>query len=148
MVKNTINADFHHIALNVNKYDEMVKFYGAIGFTKQIEWVENGLMVCFLDTRNGMCLELHEVPGEFTNSRVPHICIYVDDVEAFHQVALDNGAESMIEPRDSPALKLLNGKEVFAHTSWVRSPNGEVIEVLKWKDYDRAHYQSFDGSPR
>jgi catechol 2,3-dioxygenase-like lactoylglutathione lyase family enzyme len=148
VVDDIINAAFHHIALNVNKYDQIVKFYEAIGFKKQIEWVENGLMVCFLDTRNGMCLELHEAPGEFTNSRVSHICVYVDDVEAFHQVALYNGAEAIIDPGDSPPLKLLNGKEIFAHTSWVRSPNGEVIEVLKWKDYDRGNYQFFDGSPR
>jgi catechol 2,3-dioxygenase-like lactoylglutathione lyase family enzyme len=141
-----INAVFHHIALNVNNYERMVDFYEAMGFSKQIEWVEEGLKVCFMDTNNGMFLELHEAKGKFENSRIPHICMYVDNVEEFYRITLEKGEALLIAPGDSVPLKLLNGLEVYTHTCWVKSPNGEVIEAINWKDFDRNNYKVFSGS--
>jgi catechol 2,3-dioxygenase-like lactoylglutathione lyase family enzyme len=139
------SAFFHHVALNVEDYDKTVCFYQGIGFKKHLEWEENGFLVCFLDTGNGLILELHGNNGHYENSRLAHISIHADNVDAFYRLALKNGGESIKEPFDADPLVLVTGEEIYSRMCWVRSPNGETIEIIKWKGFDPENYRGFLG---
>ena len=142
------NVFFHHVGLNVSQYVETCRFYEGIGFKKQIEWTnKEGLKSCFFDTGNGLILEMHESrDSNLKASLLKHICVYVDNVDDFYELALNSGGRSVKPPYDANPLKPDNGKTIYARIAWVNSPNGEEIEILHWKDYDPANYRIFSGS--
>jgi catechol 2,3-dioxygenase-like lactoylglutathione lyase family enzyme len=137
---------FHHVGLNIAKYEETIAFYEKLGFKKQFEWEKGGLKSCFLDTGNGLFLEMHQSLNKISKntSYLKHICIYTDSPDAVYRLAVESGGESIKEPYDAAPLILLNNKVIHARIAWVRSPNGEEIEILNWKGYAPDQYRSFN----
>ena len=139
------NVFFHHVGINVSKYIETCQFYEGIGFRKQLEWTNReGSKSCFFDTGNGLILELHGSSNpNLKASLLKHLCVYADNVDNLYELALKSGGISKMPPYDSTPLNLDNGKTIYARIAWVVSPNGEEIELLHWKDYNPATYQTF-----
>lgn len=137
------NCFFHHIAFKTNKYREDVAFYEAMGCSVFLDWIEDGRPCCFIDMGNGPFLELHGCEEDKALSEDIHICVHVDDVDAFYYKALKNGAAPYLyEPIDSP-LRCVNGSVIDARLAFVRAPAGEAIEIIEWKSYKPEKYETF-----
>ena len=142
------NCSFHHVSLNVKNYDKSVAFYKALGMEIYIEWItdsgkEKGKH-CFIDVGDGPYLELHSSSEtDLHESRMQHICFYVDDVDAAYQAALENGASTKMVPQNFP----LRGKSKTIESRFchVYGIDGESIEFITWKGYDPKNYKKLPG---
>ena len=137
------NSFFHHISLKTNKYREDLAFYEAMGCPVFLDWIEDGYPCCFIDMGNGPFLELHGCGEEKIISSDIHICVHVDDVSAYYEKALQNGATPYLyKPFDAP-LHCTNGNVIDAKVAFVRAPAGEAIEIIEWKNFDPNDYKEF-----
>lgn len=142
--KENCNAWFHHVSILVDDYEKALAFYEALGMEKYLEWDENGQNKCFLDTCNGPFLEMTQgKPGEAgAGQRFQHYCLYVDNTDAFIELAEKNGAKVLTPAGDYP-LTCLDGRKVVSRAGNILAPGGEMIEIINWPGYEPAEYEKF-----
>ena len=123
---------FHHIALPVKNFDEVVAFYkDGLGLKEYIAFnMDNGIRGIMLELEYGGCIEIFDNgSGEpESNALWAHFCIGVDDVDAFYNKALGLGAKSRMEPT---SLVIEGTKTLPVRIAFVYGLAGEVIEFFK-----------------
>ena len=115
-------------------------FYKALGMEIYLEWEsepneqESGRH-CFIDIGNGPFLELHscDKPNLQAN-RFQHFCLDVEDVDAFYEIEIQNGATPIIEPHVCP-LPCKPTPISKARVAHVYGPDGELFEIINWYGY-------------
>jgi catechol 2,3-dioxygenase-like lactoylglutathione lyase family enzyme len=131
-----INLQFHHVSIRTNEFDKMVKFYEALGLSKFIEWIEKSRRCCFLQRKGSFFLEIKEFENQISElGKFEHICFHVDDVDAFHDLAIKHGAKSIDPPHDSQ-LNCLPVPIPNYRSAFFIGPCGEPIEVINWYGFD------------
>ena len=133
---------FHHVALNVSNYDEVVAFYKALGMRIYFEWETPSALDpvkvekhCFIDIGTGPCIEVHtDYSQDNTSHKLPHFCFHVDDVDRAYEIALAHGAITIDAPKDFTLYG--NHAPIPCRVCHVYAPGGEDIEFLNWFGYD------------
>lgn len=144
--QNNFNSTFHHISFRTTQYDLSVKFYETMGFKHYIDWVEEGQPCCFFDMGNGPFLELHGCTDAAPVSSDIHLCVHVDDVDSFYELAIKNRATpGRLKPSDC-LLICNNGKNIDARIAFIRAPGGEEIEIICWKNFAPQEYEKFEAA--
>ena len=130
-----------HVGLSVGDLDAQLAWYGrALGWrtASRFEIAAVGLRGGFLVSDDGQAVELLERRGATGGLRPPdpqtalltlgygHVCIRVDDTDAWHRRLLAAGARERQAPGAAP--------EDGVRFSFVADPEGNLIEVL-----DRPH---------
>jgi hypothetical protein len=91
---------------------------------------------------NGPFLELHGSTETLVDSRMQHICLHVDDVDAFYDKALACGAKpGKYPPRDIP-LQCANCL-IKARVAYLIGASGESVEIIHWEGYSQSQYEEF-----
>lgn len=129
--ENDMKMKFHHIALAVKNFDEVVAFYkDGFGLKVKNAWDMNGTDAIMLSMDDGGIIEIF---GNGTcdaeeNANWIHLCVAVDDVDAAYNKALELGATSRMEP----ATLSIEGTAVMpVRIAFVYGLAGEVIEFFK-----------------
>lgn len=124
---------FDHICVRVKNYELSKKFYTEVlGAACYAEWHhQKGFMACMLRLNGGGVIEMlgngidslptnvEEISGCYI-----HLALRVDDVEAAVAKALEYGATSRGNIKDSQIPSPM-------HIGTVYGPSGEIIEFLK-----------------
>jgi catechol 2,3-dioxygenase-like lactoylglutathione lyase family enzyme len=126
-----------HVGLSVGDLDAQLAWYGlALGWrtASRFEIAAIGLRGAFLVSDDGQAVELLERRGASGGLRSPdpqaalltlgfgHICIRVDDTDAWHARLLAAGARQRQAPGAAP--------EAGVRFSFVADPEGNLIEIL------------------
>jgi lactoylglutathione lyase len=130
----TISA--HHVGLTVADIDRSRAWYSAaFGFKSQLEFdLPGGVRGAMLMTAGGARVELFEVPGAaegmawadppsaMKRRGFGHVALECADLDAAYERAIDAGATSVWEPRQSP--------EPGRRMAFVHDPDGHLIELI------------------
>ena len=125
------DGGLHHVALRVRDFEKSIAFYtNVLGCVEKVRWNETPKRIVLLDTGNGSYIELFE-SGQ--NSPKPddafwHIALRVADADAAFKRCRDAGCESYVEPK---SLENLGGKGITVRLSFVKGPDGELIEFFQ-----------------
>lgn len=131
---------FHHIALRAYDFDKTLDFYiNGLGFQKKHGWGEDGRSkgepdsrAAMLDTGDGNYLEVFAggkgQPEDVPEGALLHFAIRSQDIPGTTERARAHGAVVTMEPKKvTPAH---SERPLEFHISFVRGPNGEVIEFF------------------
>ena len=122
---------FHHIALPVKNYDEVVAFYkDGFGFKEKIAFDSDGTRGTMLAMSDGGIIEIFDNGTDEMeiNPCWSHFCFAVDDVDAAYNNALKLGATSKTEPN---SLVIEGTISLPVRIAFVYGLAGEVIEFMK-----------------
>ena len=123
---------FHHVALPVKNFDEVVAFYReGLGLKEYVAFdLDDGARGIMLELDGGGCIEIFDNgSGEpEVNALWAHFCIAVDDFDAAYNKALKLGAMSRMEPK---SLVIEGTKTLHVRIGFVYGLAGEVIEFFK-----------------
>jgi len=132
-----MQCKFHHTALRVKNFDEVVKFYKDVfSMTEYISWVhqepQESYPAIMLKMPGGGILEIFggRADGAEANPLWIQLCFETDDVSAMYQKALDAGAKPHVKPSE---FAIPCAKPVDVDFAFVYGLAGEVIEFLKIK---------------
>jgi len=121
-----------HVAVYTNDMEQSIAFYEKIGgsLSQRGELEKpNGQMLLALVDLGGVTLELLQPPGgtSLAEGCIPHIAIYVDDVDAAAAEIRAAGVDTFLTPEKEVLPTLFGGVENWFFTG----PSGEQIELLK-----------------
>lgn len=120
-----------HIAIYTRDMDESIRFYERIGGALRqkdvIPTPEGDKHLCLVEFA-GFLLELIQppVPVPMTEGCIPHIAVYVDDVDAAAAALRAAGVDSFMTEQKVVVPNLFGGLENWFFTG----PSGEQIELL------------------
>lgn len=120
----------HHLAVQTKDYEASKAFYcDVLGFELALEWGDAKKM-CMLDMGDGSHLELF-APGDggsetVQNPLMPHLALFVADVDAAIETVRAANAEVTMEPKE---VQLGSQK---AKIAFFKGPNGEVLEFMQY----------------
>ena len=120
-----------HVAIHTRDMDGSIAFYEKIGGTlsKQAALqTPAGEKKLALVAFGGITLELIQSPTEvpMTEGNIPHVAIYVDDVDAAAAEIQAAGVDTFMTPQKNVMPTLFGGLENWFFTG----PSGEQIELL------------------
>ena len=120
-----------HIAIYTKDMDESIAFYEKIGGTLSQQAsipTPAGDKLLALVSFGGITLELIQSPTEapMTEGCIPHIAIYVDDLDAAAAEIKAAGVDTFMTPEKKVLPQLFGGLENWFFTG----PSGEQIELL------------------
>ena len=109
-----------HVAIHTRDMAESIAFYEKIGGSLS----QQAALVSF----GGITLELIQSPTEvpLAEGNLPHIAIYVDDLDAAAEEIKAAGVDTFMTPAKSVLPTLFGGLENWFFTG----PSGEQIELL------------------
>jgi lactoylglutathione lyase len=121
-----------HIAIYTGNMDESIAFYEKIGGTlRQRESLStpNGDKLLVLVDFGGFTLELTQLPTPMplTEGNVPHIAVYVDDLDKTAAEIKAAGVNTFLTPTKTVLPNLFGGVQNWFFTG----PSGEQIELLQ-----------------
>lgn len=120
-----------HVAIHTKNMDESITFYEKIGGTlsqrASIPTPEGDKLLALVSF-GGITLELIQSPTEapMTEGCIPHIAIYVDDLDGAAADIRAAGVNTFITPEKKVLPHLFGGLENWFFTG----PSGEQIELL------------------
>lgn len=120
-----------HIAVHTRDMDESIRFYERIGGTLQkkdaIPTPDGDKLLALVDFA-GATLELIQspVPAPMTEGNIPHIAVYVRDVDAAAAALREAGVDTFMTEEKVVLPNLFGGLENWFFTG----PSGEQIELL------------------
>ena len=120
-----------HVAIHTKNMDESIAFYEKIGGTlsqrASIPTPEGDKLLALVSF-GGITLELIQSPTEapMTEGCIPHIAIYVDDLDAAAAEIRAAGVDTFMTPEKKVLPNLFGGLENWFFTG----PSGEQIELL------------------
>ena len=120
-----------HVAIHTKNMDESIAFYEKIGGTLSQQAsipTPAGDKLLALVSFGGTTLELIQSPTEtpMTEGCIPHIAIYVDDLDAAAAEIKAAGVDTFMTPEKKVLPQLFGGLENWFFTG----PSGEQIELL------------------
>ena len=120
-----------HIAVYTENMDESIAFYEKIGGTllkRDCAHPPEGDKPLALVDIGGVTLELIQspTPMPMTEGNIPHIAIYVDDVDAAAADLKALGVDTFLTPAKR-TMALFGGVENW----FFKGPSGEQLELLK-----------------
>ena len=120
-----------HVAIHTKNMDESIAFYekigGALSQRASISTPEGDKLLALVSF-GGITLELIQSPTEapMTEGCIPHIAIYVDDLDAAAAEIKAAGVDTFMTPEKKVLPNLFGGLENWFFTG----PSGEQIELL------------------
>ena len=120
-----------HVAIHTKNMDESIAFYEKLGGALQqrasIPTPEGGKLLALVSF-GGITLELIQSPTDvpMTEGCIPHIAIYVDDLDAAAAEIKAAGVDTFMTPEKKVLPNLFGGLENWFFTG----PSGEQIELL------------------
>ena len=120
-----------HVAIHTKNMDESIAFYekigGALSQRASISTPEGDKLLALVSF-GGITLELIQSPTEapMTEGCIPHIAIYVDDLDAAAAEIRAAGVDTFMTPEKKVLPNLFGGLENWFFTG----PSGEQIELL------------------
>ncbi|MCF2663756.1 VOC family protein [Oscillibacter valericigenes] len=120
-----------HVAIHTKNMDESIAFYekigGALSQRASIPTPEGDKLLALVSF-GGITLELIQSPTEapMTEGCIPHIAIYVDDLDAAAAEIRAAGVDTFMTPEKKVLPNLFGGLENWFFTG----PSGEQIELL------------------
>ena len=120
-----------HVAIHTKNMDESIAFYEKIGGTlsqrASIPTPEGDKLLALVSF-GGITLELIQSPTEapMTEGCIPHIAIYVDDLDGAAADIRAAGVNTFMTPEKKVLPHLFGGLENWFFTG----PSGEQIELL------------------
>lgn len=120
-----------HVAIHTKDMNESIAFYEKIGGTlsqRAAISTPAGDKLLALVSFGGITLELIQSPTEapMTEGCIPHIAIYVDDLDAAAAEIKAAGVDTFMTPEKKVLPQLFGGLENWFFTG----PSGEQIELL------------------
>ena len=120
-----------HVAIHTKNMDESIAFYEKIGGSlsqRAAIPTPAGDKLLALVSFGGITLELIQSPTEapMTEGCIPHIAIYVDDLDAAAAEIKSAGVDTFMTPEKKVLPELFGGLENWFFTG----PSGEQIELL------------------
>ena len=120
-----------HVAIHTKNMDESIAFYEKLGGTlsqRAAIPTPAGAKLLALVSLGGITLELIQSPTEapMTEGCIPHIAIYVDDLDAAAAEIKAAGVDTFMTPEKKVLPHLFGGLENWFFTG----PSGEQIELL------------------
>ena len=120
-----------HVAIYTKNMDESIAFYEKIGGALQQRAsisTPDGDKLLALVSFGGTTLELIQSPTEapMTEGCIPHIAIYVDDLDTAAAEIKAAGVDTFMTPAKKVLPNLFGGLENWFFTG----PSGEQIELL------------------
>ena len=120
-----------HIAIYTKDMDESIAFYEKLGGSlrqRAAVSTPNGEKLLALVAFGGVILELIQSPTEapMTEGCIPHIAIYVDDLDTAAAEIKAAGVDTFTTPAKKVLPNLFGGLENWFFTG----PSGEQIELL------------------
>ena len=121
-----------HIAIHTKNMDESIAFYEKIGGALQQRSsisTPDGDKLLALVSFGGFILELIQspVPVPMVEGNIPHIAVYVDDLDAAAAELKALGVDAFLTPEKKVLPDLFGGLENWFFTG----PSGEQIELLR-----------------
>ena len=120
-----------HVAIHTKNMDESIAFYekigGALSQRASISTPEGDKLLALVSF-GGITLELIQSPTEapMTEGCIPHIAIYVDDLDGAAADIRAAGVNTFMTPEKKVLPHLFGGLENWFFTG----PSGEQIELL------------------
>ena len=120
-----------HVAIHTKNMDESIAFYekigGALSQRASISTPEGDKLLALVSF-GGTTLELIQSPTEapMTEGCIPHIAIYVDDLDGAAAEIRAAGVNTFMTPEKKVLPHLFGGLENWFFTG----PSGEQIELL------------------
>lgn len=120
-----------HVAIHTKNMDESIAFYEKLGGALQqrasIPTPEGGKLLALVSF-GGITLELIQSPTDvpMTKGCIPHIAIYVDDLDAAAAEIKAAGVDTFMTPEKKVLPNLFGGLENWFFTG----PSEEQIELL------------------
>lgn len=130
-------ASIDHVGLSVEDLDGQLAWYAAAfgwRIASPFAIPPLGLRGAFVVSDDGQAIELLERRGSASGLRAPdpqvalltrgfgHVCVRVDDTDAWHARLLAAGAQERLAPGDAP--------EPGVRFSFVADPEGNLVELL------------------
>ena len=120
-----------HVAIHTKDMDGSIAFYEKIGGALRQRMsipTPEGAKLLALVSFGGTTLELIQSPTEapMTEGCIPHIAIYVDDLDTAAAEIKDAGVDTFTTPAKKVLPNLFGGLENWFFTG----PSGEQIELL------------------
>ena len=120
-----------HIAIYTKDMDESIAFYEKLGGSlrqRAAVSTPNGEKLLALVAFGGVILELIQspTPMPMTEGNIPHLALYVDDVDAAAASIRAAGVNTFLTPEKVVVPGLFGGLENWFFTG----PSGEQIELL------------------
>ena len=121
-----------HIAIHTRDMAESIAFYEKIGGTlrqKDSVPTPDGEKLLALVEFGGVVLELLQspVPVPMTEGNIPHVALYVDDLDEAAAAIRAAGVDTFLTPEKTVLPNLFGGLENWFFTG----PSGEQIELLR-----------------
>ena len=121
-----------HIAIYTKDMDESIAFYEKLGGSlrqRAAVSTPNGEKLLALVAFGGVILELIQspTPMPMTEGNIPHLALYVDDVDAAAASIRAAGVDTFLTPEKKVLPDLFGGLENWFFTG----PSGEQIELLR-----------------
>ena len=121
-----------HIAIYTKDMDESIAFYEKLGGSlrqRAAVSTPNGEKLLALVAFGGVILELIQspTPMPMTEGNIPHLALYVDDVDAAAASIRAAGVDTFLTPEKKVLPDLFGGQENWFFTG----PSGEQIELLR-----------------
>ena len=121
-----------HIAIYTKDMDESIAFYEKLGGSlrqRAAVSTPNGEKLLALVAFGGVILELIQspTPMPMTEGNIPHLALYVDDVDAAAASIRAAAAHTSLTPEKKVLPNLFGGLENWFFTG----PSGEQIELLR-----------------
>ena len=121
-----------HIAIYTKDMDESIAFYEKLGGSlrqRAAVSTPNGEKLLALVAFGGVILELIQspTPMPMTEGNIPHLALYVDDVDAAAASIRAAGVNTFLTPEKKVLPNLFGGLENWFFTG----PSGEQIELLR-----------------
>ncbi len=124
---------FHHLALKVANYDEVVKFYTeGLGFACLRTFPNGSGEGCMLDMGDGAILEIFPdaTATQPQEGGFVHFALSTEDVDGAYQTALAAGATTHMEPCD---LTIASNPAMPVRIAFVKGLAGELVEFFHTK---------------
>jgi PhnB protein len=125
---NTQNTPIRHgfgtVRAYLYGYPDLLDFVKQVFGAEEVERVESrkGLHV---EVKIGDSVVVLEIGDQFETATRASIYVYVEDVDATYQRALQMGATSLGEPTDQPYQERSAGvKDTFGNTWWIATYKG------------------------
>ena len=121
---------FHHLAMNVQRYDRAMEFYTQVlGMKVWRAWGGDGSRAAMIDAGNSNYIEIFESGEEGApEGRVMHFALRVDDCDAVLERVRAAGLEITTEPKD---VDIQSDPVYPVRIAFFRGPAGEIVELMQ-----------------